>query len=69
MLLASLEFDGEFLASQSTTLDCPHQYVDRRSGEVVTERFIADPMVVWLYSRVRDTHPSLMSQRYSNRFS
>ncbi len=48
----------------------PHQYVERASGEVRTEHFVADQMIAWLYSKARESFPYLFrlaTQRHGTR--
>lgn len=45
----------------------PHQYIDRRTGRVVTERLVADRLVNFLYSRVRERHGPLFRALTSSR--
>jgi phosphatidylserine decarboxylase len=37
----------------------PHQYIERRTGEVKTEQLFSDSLVQWLYSSVRENAPAL----------
>lgn len=37
----------------------PHQYIDRCTGRVCTERLFKDPVVRWLYDDVRENAPTL----------
>lgn len=47
----------------------PHQYIERRSNTVRTEKLIGDRTVRWLYSRQRE-HPDLLLRALSSpRFS
>lgn len=55
---------------QNSARDCPHQYIERGSGTVKTEHFIADPLIAWLYSAARESHPylfKLATQRHGTR--
>ena len=47
----------------------PHQYIDRRSGRVVTEALVADRTVSFLYSRLRETAPAMLRTLTSARIS
>ncbi len=47
----------------------PHQYVDRETGRVVTEKLLADPLIRQLYSRVRESAPLLFKAATSRRMS
>jgi phosphatidylserine decarboxylase len=38
----------------STGAVIPHQYIDRRTGQVVNERLFGDRLVRWLYSDLRE---------------
>ena len=38
----------------------PHQYIDRRTGEVRDERLYADPVVMFFYDSVREQIPSML---------
>lgn len=62
--------DGTFPNMQNSVRDCPHQYIERGSGAVKTEHFIADPLIAWLYSQARERHPylfKLATQRHGTR--
>ena len=49
---------------------CPiHQYIDRKSGEVRTEKLVADALVRRLYSSVRERAPALFRAAVSRRAS
>ena len=55
---------------RNSARDCPHQYIERGSGTVKTEHFIADPLIAWLYSAARESHPylfKLATQRHGTR--
>jgi phosphatidylserine decarboxylase len=47
----------------------PHQYVDRRTGRVRSERLYSDALVRWLYSEVRENAPVLYQLALSPRVS
>jgi len=47
----------------------PHQFVRRSTGQVVTERLLADRLLQWLYSRARENAPRLFNQLTSRRAS
>jgi phosphatidylserine decarboxylase len=47
----------------------PHQYVDRQSRRVVTEKLVADPLIGALYSLARESAPLLFRAATSNRMS
>jgi phosphatidylserine decarboxylase len=47
----------------------PHQYVDRESGAVVTERLFSDPLIRLLYSEVREIAPLAFKAITGRRFS
>jgi phosphatidylserine decarboxylase len=46
-----------------------HQYIVRETGEIVSERFIADRMINLLYNRVREQAPGLFRALTSERIS
>ncbi|MBF0518288.1 MAG: phosphatidylserine decarboxylase [Nitrospirae bacterium] len=50
----------------------PHQYVDRRTGEIVTEKVFADRTIHWLYCPIKENAPllfrALTGQRASSLF-
>jgi phosphatidylserine decarboxylase len=46
-----------------------HQYIDRRSGRIVTESLIADRLVRWLYGSAREKAPLLFKALTSARSS
>jgi phosphatidylserine decarboxylase len=46
-----------------------HQYIDRQSGQVMTERLIADRTVAFLYNRLRENAPLLFRALTSARIS
>lgn len=46
-----------------------HQYIDRQSGQVMTERLIADRTVDFLYNRLRENAPLLFRALTSARMS
>jgi phosphatidylserine decarboxylase len=46
-----------------------HQYVDRRSGSVVTERLIGDRIVSFVYNRLRENAPTMFKLLTSARIS
>jgi phosphatidylserine decarboxylase len=47
----------------------PHQYIERRSGRVVTEALVADQLVGWLYGVAREKAPVLFKALTSARSS
>ena len=47
----------------------PHQYIDRQTDRVTTERLIADPLINRLYSRTRENAPRLFKAATSLRMS
>ena len=47
----------------------PHQYIDRKSGRIVTEKFFADPLVRVLYGAVRERAPALFRAATTARVS
>jgi phosphatidylserine decarboxylase len=47
----------------------PHQYVDRQSGEVITESLLGDRMVAFLYSRMRERVPAIFNALISARLT
>ena len=47
----------------------PHQYIDRTSQQIVTEKLIGDKSVSFLYSTVREHAPSLLHALTSGRMS
>jgi phosphatidylserine decarboxylase len=47
----------------------PHQYVDRDSGTVLTERLFSDPIIRVLYSEIREIAPLAFKVITSRRFS
>ena len=46
-----------------------HQYIDRETARVTTERLIADPLINRLYSRARENTPLLFKAATSRRMS
>lgn len=46
-----------------------HQYIDRQSGEVMTEHLVGDRMIGFLYSRIRECVPSLFKALTSERLT
>lgn len=48
---------------------CIHQYIDRTTGEVVTERLVGDKSIAFLYHRVRENAPALFRIMTSARLS
>lgn len=48
-------------------LSSPHQYIDRRTGRVCTERLYGDAAVRWLYSDLRESAPALYRMVLSRR--
>jgi phosphatidylserine decarboxylase len=44
-----------------------HQFIRRSTGQVVTERLLADRLLQWLYSQARESTPRLFSQLTSRR--
>ncbi len=49
--------------------DFPHQYIDRGSSEVVTEKLFADRLVSMIYCGARESSSSLFNALVSQRFS
>lgn len=47
----------------------PHQYIDRESGEVVTERLFSDSLIRLLYSEIREKAPFVFNIITGRRFS
>src|SRR5262245_9493411 len=47
----------------------PHQYIDRRTGRVRSERLFNDAVVRWLYAGVRENAPALYRMAVSGRVS
>ena len=47
----------------------PHQYIARETGEIVSERLIADRCIALLYNRVREQAPALFRALTSARCS
>ncbi|MFH1985101.1 MAG: phosphatidylserine decarboxylase [Pseudomonadota bacterium] len=47
----------------------PHQFIDRGSGRVVTERLVADRIIAALYTGVREKNPWLFNALTSSRGS
>src|SRR5262249_42702588 len=47
----------------------PHQYVDRRTGLVRTERLFSDAIVRWLYADVRENAPAFYKMAIGSRVS
>ncbi|MDO8948338.1 MAG: phosphatidylserine decarboxylase [Desulfocapsaceae bacterium] len=47
----------------------PHQYVDRASGRIVTEKMIGDRAVAFLYNTLRENSPTLFRALTSARMS
>ncbi len=52
-----------------TCTNIPHQHVDRKTGAVVTERLVGDPLIQHLYSRAREDAPLLFNAVTSRRMS
>lgn len=50
-------------------LSHPHQYIDRRTGDVRTEPLFSDALVRWLYSDLRENAPALYRLALSARVS
>jgi phosphatidylserine decarboxylase len=46
-----------------------HQYIDRRTNRVTTEKLIADPLIQKLYSSVKESAPLLFKAATSRRMS
>lgn len=46
-----------------------HQYVDRQTSRITTESLVADPLIVSLYSRARESAPQLFKAATSRRMS
>ena len=44
-----------------------HQFIQRDTGQVITERLLADNLLQWLYSRTREKAPRLFNQLISRR--
>ncbi|MGH9843127.1 MAG: phosphatidylserine decarboxylase [Blastocatellia bacterium] len=57
-------------AARVQPLHLPHQYIERSTGRVVTERLYSDALVRWLYAGVRENASALyhlaLSRRVSN---
>lgn len=54
----------------NTFRDFPHQYIERSTGQVRTERLAADGVVAWLYSQARESYPyifKLATQRFATK--
>lgn len=47
----------------------PHQYIERKSGRIVREKFFADPLVRALYGTIRERAPALFRAATSARVS
>ena len=47
----------------------PHQYIDRASGRVITEKLIADRAIAFLYNKLRENSPTLFRALTSARMS
>ena len=47
----------------------PHQYIDRRTGQVCPERLFNDAVVRWLYADVRENAPALYRMAVSSHIS
>ena len=55
-----------------TTATCAlsvHQYIDRATGDVVTERPIGDQTIAFLYNRLRENAPAIFRILTSSRMS
>lgn len=48
---------------------CAHQYIDRYSGKIITEKLIGDRSVSFLYTSVRERAPALFRALTSGRMS
>ena len=46
-----------------------HQYIDRKTGDIKTERLFGDPIVQAVYSDLRETTPLLYQAAVSKRMS
>jgi phosphatidylserine decarboxylase len=44
-----------------------HQFIQRNTGQVISERLLADRLLQWLYSRTRENAPRLFNQLTSRR--
>ncbi len=51
------------------TATCEHQFIDRDTGQVVTEKFIGDRCVTFLYNRLWENAPALFKILTSARMS
>lgn len=60
---------GRFSPKGPAVPSQPHQYVDRRTGQIRTERLFADRIVRWLYSPIRERAPRLFHALVSRRAS
>ncbi|PIQ95868.1 MAG: phosphatidylserine decarboxylase [Nitrospinae bacterium CG11_big_fil_rev_8_21_14_0_20_56_8] len=47
----------------------PHQFIDGRTGRVITEPLYGDPIVSWIYSTVRERAPVLFNALIGSRMS
>ncbi|THB74923.1 MAG: phosphatidylserine decarboxylase [Desulfobulbaceae bacterium] len=52
-----------------SSLQYPHQYVDRSSGSIITESLIGDRTVSFLYNRMRESAPAMFRALTSGRMS
>jgi phosphatidylserine decarboxylase len=55
--------------STATCAASAHQYIDRRTGGIVTERLIGDRTVAFLYNRLRENAPTMFRLLTSARIS
>ncbi|MBF0566586.1 MAG: phosphatidylserine decarboxylase [Nitrospirae bacterium] len=46
-----------------------HQYIDRKSGKIVTEKLFGDRLIHWLYSSVKESAPALFKMLTGARMS
>ncbi len=47
----------------------PHQYIDRRTGLICSERLFSDTLVRWLYADVREKAPAIYRMAVGSRVS
>lgn len=48
---------------------CPHQYIDRTSGSIVTEKLIGDRTISFLYNTMREQAPAMFKILTGSRMS
>ena len=52
-----------------TIHSCPHQYIERNSGSIVTEKLVADRTISFLYNTMREQAPTMFKVLTGSRMS